>query len=208
MHYVKAAAVILALGSGTAAAQGQQNQQQNQQRNQTQQRAPAEGELVAERVTLTATVENIDTKNRVVTLKNKQGNQIRVEVPQSVGSLDAIKKGDRVTVDFYQSLALLLKKPADKEHAVAGEAAVAARTPAPLPGGIVAHRVAAVVEITKVDRQNRQVTVRGPNGQIDTIHVDPAMEVDLAKLKKGDKIKAEYTEAVAISVAPQKNKGT
>jgi hypothetical protein len=53
-----------------------------------------------------------------------------------------------------------------------------------------------------------KVTIRTPDGELDTIHVtDPSVKKDLDKLQKGDRIQASYTEAVAITVTPQKQEG-
>jgi len=188
----------LYLSTGIAAAQDPQKPPDPRQG----QQAPAEGQLMAEKRLLIATVDKVDAKNHTVQLKNEQGNQIKVEVPPSVGELDKIKKGDKVEVEYFQSLALMLEKPS-KDKSTTGGAKPTARSPAPLPGGAIARQVQATVEVVKVDKQNRQITIKGPMGQMDTIHVDPAMEQDLAKLKKGDKIEAAYTEAVAITVMPK-----
>ena len=201
-----AALVFAVLGTGTAAAQ----QEPSQQKPPSEQMpaTPVEGEVMAQRVTLTATVDQVDAKNRTLTLRNKHGNQVTVSVPESAGNLDQIKKGDRLTIDYYESIALLLKKPAAKEQPRAGEVEVAERNAAQLPGGVVARRMSATVDVVKVDKQHRQITIKDPSGKTDTISVDPSMESDLAKVKKGDRIKASYTEAIAISVTAQPKQGS
>ena len=161
-------------------------------------------EVMAARMTATATVEKVDTKKRQLSLKDDQGNTFKVNVPQEVERFDQIKKGDKITVDYYSSVALALKKGANGKAPSARETAMAERTPGPLPGGMVARKVTATAEIVKVDKTENKVTVKTPSGEMETIHVtDPAMQADLAKLKKGDKIQASYAEAVAITVTPQ-----
>jgi hypothetical protein len=196
--------VALYLTTGIAAAQDPRPKpaQPPSQPGQTQNERGRDGQLMAEKITLTATVDKVDPKNHTVHIKNDQGNQTKIEVPESVGDLSKIKKGDKVEVEYFQSLALKLEKPS-KEKPSAGETKVAARSPAPLPGGVVARQVQATVEVVKIDKQNRQVTIKGPMGQMDTIHVDASMEQDLGKLKKGDRIEAAYTEAIAINVMPK-----
>ena len=159
-------------------------------------------EVMAERVSLTTTVEKVDIKKRQLTLKEDTGNVIKLEVPQDVADIGKIKKGDKLAIDYYASIALQLVKRTAQPGAE--ETTVAAKEPAKLPGGLVAKKVSATVEVVKVDTSNNLVTIKGPGGEMDTIHVDdPAMQSDLAKLKKGDKIKASYAQAVAITVTPQ-----
>jgi hypothetical protein len=58
--------------------------------------------------------------------------------------------------------------------------------------------------VIAVDRQAKIVTLRGPRGQIVDLHVqDPER---LKRVKKGDQVKAVYTEALAISVEPATTK--
>ena len=52
------------------------------------------------------------------------------------------------------------------------------------------------------------LTLKGPEGAIDTIHVtDPEEQADLQKVKKGDTIRARFTEALAINVERQPKEG-
>src|SRR5690349_15209465 len=89
------ALVLTLLGTGIAAADRQPTQDdQSQQRDQDQQRPPSDqqrppqgeqtprgqqpqGEVMAQKTTLTATVDEVDVKNRKLVLRNKQGNQVR-----------------------------------------------------------------------------------------------------------------------------------
>jgi hypothetical protein len=162
---------------------------------------------MAEKMSLSATVEKVDAKKRTLMLKNEQGNTVKVNVPESVSRLDAIKKGDKITLDYYEAVALSLKKPEPGKKPSATETAMAERTPGTLPGGLVAKNVTATVEVVKVDKDNHQVTIKGPGGETDTVKIDESMAPDLEKIKKGDRIKASYTEAVAISVTPEKKAG-
>ena len=73
---------------------------------------------------------------------------------------------------------------------------------------MVAKKVSATVEVTKVDKAENELTIKGPTGDLDTIKVsDPQTQAQLENIKEGDRIKATYTEAVAISVTPKKKEG-
>ena len=193
--------------AGSAAAQEPQPQAPSRQKAPSDQEKmdktkPSTGEAMAAELSLSATVEKVDVKKRQLTLKDDAGNATKIDVPTEAGDISAIKKGDKITIDYYSSVALQLMKPGPGKPG-AEETTMAAKEPAKLPGGLVAKRISATVEVMKVDTANNTVTIKGPGGELDTIKVtDPDMQADLAKLKKGDKIKASYTQAVAVKVTP------
>ena len=55
--------------------------------------------LAADVVVLTATVDSVDLKNRIVTLKDANGNLAQMNVAKSVNDLDKVKKGDIFMVE-------------------------------------------------------------------------------------------------------------
>ncbi|MCU1276690.1 MAG: hypothetical protein JWM53_236 [bacterium] len=163
---------------------------------------PAPTKAIGELMHMTATVQKIDTKKHELTLKDDTGSQLMIEVPPDVSRLDQVKKGDRLDIDYYQSVALSLKKPG--EAPAPGEAAVVEQKVGTLPGGLVARKIIASAQVMKVDPQNNKVTIKGPAGQVDTINVsDPDVQADLRKLKPGDKIQVTYSEALAAALTPK-----
>lgn len=160
-------------------------------------------QVMAQEMTVNATVEKVDKDKRMLTLKTEKGNTVQVKIPEKVQGLDKLKTGDHLSIDYFQSMALALKKPEAGAKPGATETTMTERTAGPLPGGMAARKITATVEVMKVDKDNNEVTIKAPNGQEHTIKVDESMASDLDKIKTGDRIKANYTEAVAISVTPQ-----
>ena len=157
---------------------------------------------VAEKLSTTATVEKVDANKRELSLKDDQGNNLMVQVPEGVTRFDAIKKGDKIDLDYYQSVALSLKKPGQAPSV--SETTIAGRPAGNQPGATIGRKITASVEVMKVDPAQNKVTVKGPSGAMDTINVsDPGMQAKLGMLKKGDRIQASYTEALAASVMPK-----
>ena len=70
-------------------------------------------QIPGERVTGTGTVEAIDHKGRVLTLKNKDGEFVTVDVPATVERFDSVKVGDTVTATYYDNVTVRLKKPGE-----------------------------------------------------------------------------------------------
>lgn len=157
--------------------------------------------MMAEKMSASATVKKVDTGKRKLVLQDQQGEEFTVKVDESVKNFDAIKKGDKVQLDYFESVSLGLKKAAPGEKPSATETVAAARDAGKLPGGIVARQITANVMVQKVDTTEHKLTIKGPQGNMHTIHVtDPSMQAELGKLKQGDMVRATFTEAVAIRV--------
>jgi hypothetical protein len=149
-------------------------------------------------VVMTATVQALNVKERLVVLADAAGNVQIVEAGPEVKNFDQIAIGDKVTTEFYESVALQLESP-DAEPA-AGEGMTVTTAPKGDKPGMVAIDVTSeVVTVEVIDKANKKVTVRRPDGNVATIKVDPAIG-DLTKVQVGDKVRITYTEALAISV--------
>ena len=61
-------------------------------------------------VTETAIVQTIDLKNRVVTLKDKDGHVADIKVGEKVKNLPQVKVGDQVEVTYTQALAIAVSQ--------------------------------------------------------------------------------------------------
>jgi Cu/Ag efflux protein CusF len=147
----------------------------------------------------TATVESVDTKSRLVMLRDAAGREHALIAGPDVRNLEQVKKGDRVTVQYAESLSLKLVKNG-KELPSRTEATDGARAPAGAkPGGIVAEQIKVTADVIAVNADKRTVTLRGPRQTVDLAVNDPAQ---LALIKVGDQIDAVYTQAVAVSVKP------
>jgi Cu/Ag efflux protein CusF len=149
---------------------------------------------------ITAKVIAVDPAGRTVTLLGSSGNTRTIEVGDQVRNFDQIKVGDTVHAKFTQALALELKKGAAGMAAPTEEQAI---TPAPppgaKPGGTVARKVTATVEVIAVDPGKQMVTLRGPKGnEVDLEVQDPKQ---LKNIKTGDHVQVTYVEALAISVS-------
>ena len=156
------------------------------------------GAEVGELTVVTATVEKIDMATREVTLKGEDGKSETIKVGPEARNLDQVKVGDKVTMKYYESVALFVAPPGGKpsvtemtdiERAARGEK----------PGGVITNIVEATATVEAVDVAKRTVTVKGPQGNVKTVKVSEAVK-RLNEVKAGDQIVLRYTEAVAISV--------
>jgi hypothetical protein len=161
--------------------------------------------VVSDAVYAKATIVKVDKKTRELTLRDDQGNEQTVVASKEVRNFDQIKKGDVLEVEYHRAAATSLQKVGDTN--VAGQTTDVERAPAGAKPGMVAMSSSTIVAtVLEVDAKNRLLTVQGPKGGIVTVVVPPDMTA-FDSLKKGDKISAEYAEAVAISVkTPAKKK--
>jgi hypothetical protein len=65
-------------------------------------------------------------------------------------------------------------------------------------GGMAWEKLELTGTITSVDQQQQTVTIQGPRGDEMTLAVGE--DVDLATLSEGDRVKAEYLQALAVEV--------
>lgn len=152
---------------------------------------------------VTATIVGIDPATRTVTLKTKAGKVLELEVTNEARNFDQLVVGDVVTAQYRESLSLSLVDT--KTDVKRSEKEIEARAPqGAKPGGEIGREVTIIADVVAVDRHANTVTLRGPRGQtVDVVVSDPER---LKRVKKGDQVKAVYTEALAISVDPAMRK--
>jgi Cu/Ag efflux protein CusF len=146
-----------------------------------------------------ATVEDIDYDNRKVTLKGPEGNEVQFKVSDDVKNFPQVKKGDVVNIGYYESVALALGKPGEAVPDSGSSGILATRSPGQKPGGVGVNVTEISATVEDVDRDSREVTLKGPEGRTVKVLVDPSVG-DLSRIKKGDQINIRLTQALAISV--------
>jgi Cu/Ag efflux protein CusF len=156
---------------------------------------------------LKATVENIDYDKRRLTLKGPRGNSVTFTVSDAVKNFPQIKKGDDVNIGYYESVALAVGKPGEMLTPTSRSEALVTSPAGQKPGAaaVAVSDITATVE--DIDRENREVTLKGPEGNVVKVKVDPSVG-NLERIKKGDQITASRTEALAISVEEPEASGT
>ena len=151
-------------------------------------------------VTITATIEAIDQTNRIVTLKGPKGNLVDTYVDESYKRFNQLKVGDQVKAQYYESLAMSIRKPGDPAPAAGVKESVTAREGA--PGATAARQLTGSVTVTALDPTVPSISVKGPKGNVFSMRVqDPKR---LEGVKVGDTIDVAYTQALLIAVDPLK----
>jgi Cu/Ag efflux protein CusF len=155
-------------------------------------------------VQLTATVLDIDQANRLVTLEGPEGNTVTLKVSEKVQKLDKIKKGDKVNIQYQESLVWELvnvsKKAAKKKTVTTTTVTEAGNKPV----GMESKEINLIATITSIDKEAPSVTLKGPEGKIVTFKVRDPEKLNAVKI--GDQVSLTYTEALAVSVEKAKKK--
>jgi hypothetical protein len=180
---------VLLLSSAAFAAPSTENSEVNS----------ATGQTRSQLVHTSASIAGIDTVERSVLLKMSDGSQNWVHVPDSVEGFDRLKTGDKVDVDYYQSLAISMApsgtKPSMSTTQTGG---------VDLGSGIQAKELKFSAKVVSVDAAANTVTFKGPKGRVQTVNVqNAALQAKLASLKPGQVVQFDYTEAVAASIRPE-----
>lgn len=140
-------------------------------------------------------VAGIDVATNSVTLRGPRGNLADVDVNPAVADVSRLRVGDKLNVAYQQALLLHVDKLATKGVRERVETTVA--IPASAGFASSARRVRVVATVTKIDRKNRLVTLRGPRHQQ---VLRAAQDMPLDELKVGDSVQAEFVSAVAVAL--------
>jgi hypothetical protein len=153
-------------------------------------------------VKITAAVTAVNKETRELTLKGKDGKTETLAVGPQVKRFDEVAVGDTLVVEYEEGLALEFQLPDEKSQPldVAVVGGKAGKDQA--PGGAVAAAVTATVTVTAIDLPNRMVVIQGPQGNYHQVKAGKNVQLD--RLKVGDRLFATYTRAVAINLEKAK----
>ena len=148
-----------------------------------------------------ATIQKVDKDSRTITLKKEDGEIISMVAPETVRNFDQIEVGDAVHSKYQASISFQVVKDGSTE---VGQAVVKAAVRAELgdkPAAMVTRAVAMRANVTKIDSENKKITIQG---QTKTYTLDVENPEHFKVVKVGDQIDAMITESVAISVTEAK----
>jgi hypothetical protein len=162
--------------------------------------------LAADIAVLTATVDSVDAKKRIVVLKDASGNLVQMNVSKQINDLEKVKKGDIFVIEHAQAIAVgLTAAGKDAKPGVSGvrSITIAAKGSAK-PFEEITDTVYATVKISTIDAKSRIVTFTMPNGEKQKVKVDQSV-LGLEKFKAGDDVMIEFVDDTALGfVTPKK----
>ena len=155
----------------------------------------------SETVTLSGTVETIDTENRLFRVRDGRTAVVFRAGPQ-VRNFGEMEVGDRITLDYFQSVAVGMADPADPGTAIGdvvlGRAALGER-----PAGGAFGSLSTVVEFLSYDAAAQTAMLRLSDGTVETVAVPQEMRAFAAARSPGDRVIVAVDRAIAIAVTPE-----
>jgi Cu/Ag efflux protein CusF len=146
-------------------------------------------------MTADARVASIDADTNSVVLRGPRGNLFDVQVNPDVGDVRKLRVGDTVHIAYKG--AVLLSADKVNSNGIRSRIETDATTPASGGASATVRHVQVVATVQKIDRKNREVTLRGP---VRTLTLGVAPDVPLDNLKVGDSIQADYVGAAAVQI--------
>ena len=158
----------------------------------------SKGRAGLESVTVTATVEAIDSARRELTLKGQNGEVTVMEVSPEIKRFPEIKVGDVLTVKYTRELVLKVQKADSSAKLGTTEQSNIERKPGAKPSGVISRQVTETVAVDAIDLKAPSITVHTANGDSHSFRVEDVK--NLEGVSPGDKIVVTYTEAVAMDI--------
>jgi len=186
-----AATALMAAGAGAACAQSA---------------ASAPVRVAAERVIITGRVADIDLAKRTLTLRDSQERELNFRIDPSMKSLDNVKVGDRVQLEYAVAVALALMKGGGDMRQRVEEEASRQSNPGEPPAEAAGRRTTVVADVLSIDRDLGTLRLRGPEGRIRDVKVRDKSRLD--EVRTGDQVVAVVDEALALRIQPEKPEGT
>jgi hypothetical protein len=151
-------------------------------------------------VVVTARVESIDYERRTITIKDPGDKTVTLKASKKVKYLDEIKKGDLVSAEYLDAVAVIVRKPDGKSRpGYLKEVTVAPRGKD--SNGLPVDTVEALGTVETIDHDNRTVAFKGPDGITRTYKADERV-TRFRSIVKGDKVYIKATEPLAVRIKP------
>ena len=148
-------------------------------------------------VTVKGTIAAIDKEKSTVTLKGPKGRTVTLEVrdPQK---LEAIKVGDPVVASYMEAVAFQIKQPGTATPGTTVQETRVSSKPGETPAGAIGQEVTVTATITAIDKKAQTVTIKGPQGNSETVKAKDPKNLD--RIKVGDLVEITYAQALAVSL--------
>jgi Cu/Ag efflux protein CusF len=155
-----------------------------------------DGAILVDTFTATATISDIDSARRRVTLLLTNGDKHTYTCGPEVVNFGQLQVGDSVTVKLTEGAAVFIGHGAPPS-AAAGSAVALAPIGAK-PGAVMVETMQITARVLDVDPNSRRVTLQLPD--LSTRKVRVGKQVDLTNVAPGDDATVQVSEGVAITV--------
>jgi hypothetical protein len=140
---------------------------------------------------------SVNRAKKLVTLEGPRGKRVTLHVYNPY-NLAAAKPGEPFAAKFYEIVTIRKKKPGESVPAASLQEGIVSASPGQTPGAAISKRTQLVVTIEAINTDKKTVTVKGPQGVVETVRV--ANPLNLKHVKVGDEIVVTLTNVVAVSL--------
>jgi hypothetical protein len=158
------------------------------------------GVVEAAAASMTGTVTAIDYKTRMVTLKSSEGKEATMEVGPEAVRFNEVKKGDKIKIDYLESVAVMVTNPHDTVGSGEAPGTLFVRNKTAKPSAVAVHTRVVTATVEKINAKKRTAVLKGPDGNEFPIDIAPDVQ-HLENVKKGDQVVVKYTTSVGITVS-------
>jgi hypothetical protein len=163
------------------------------------------GRAVGAEVEIQATIVVIDPKTRTAVVRLEDGTTRTLAVSEEARNFEQAKAGDILTLRYLEAIALNLEKAPGAKPGKSVSETMSRAKEGDKPGGTMRRTVTVVGTVSEIDAKAGVVTVVGPEDGVVDIKVEDSAR--LAEVKKGDLVRATFTEALVVSVTPPAKAG-
>jgi len=167
-----------------------------------QKTAPAKtdrpGGAMVESISFTATVDAIDSKTRKITLKGADGSMTSFIAGDEVRNFAQIKKGDIVSFDYTEAVAIDVQKSTEAPKMVETESVKRAKL-GDKPSGTIETVGFMTARVEEIDYKTRKVGLKMPEGKMMRFTAGDQVK-RLNEVKKGDEVVVQYLQKISIKV--------
>lgn len=156
----------------------------------------ADGAIIVDTFTTSATVTAIDATKRKVTLTFPSGSKSTYQAGPNVVNFGQIQIGDQVKATVTEEAAVYLGT-GTPPSAAAG-AGVALAPVGAKPGGVFVDTAQLTAKVAGVDTRKHKVTLQLPDGTSKQVKV--GKQVNLANVSVGDSVTVQLSEGLALAV--------
>lgn len=143
-----------------------------------------------------ATVEAVDMKTRMVTLRDPEGKNFTIHAGEEVINLPQVRPGDVVDVTYAETLSVRMAEPGENTNEITG--VIGRAEPGQKPAYVDVTETTVTALITGIDKVNETATLKMTDGSYRIVKVEDPTNLD--KVKVGDSIVITFQEAVEIFV--------
>ncbi len=156
------------------------------------------GGIVVGQINTRGVVQDVDYRTREVTVKHDTGETRTMVAGPVVQNFNQIKKGDKVALQYRESVMIMAMSGIEAAPARAESVDVARAPLGEKPAGVIIQTGEVVAEVVAINHKDRTVTLKGPMRTL-TVEVDKDVS-GFNRLKKGDKVYVRSKATLAGAV--------